>query len=130
MAVVSPSSCRALVLVCSIPLGCGEAASDGGGTDATTQVGDTEDGTSDGTDTDASAGDSSTGEAPVPAGLPCDTPFEYQGHAGCQAMVEGLDSLEEVTGGSVVKLARDASKTAVYQMNATVARQILKSLRR
>lgn len=47
-----------------------------------------------------------------------------------QAMVEGLDSLEEVTGGSVVKLARDASKTAVYQMNATVARQILKSLRR
>ena len=47
-----------------------------------------------------------------------------------QAVVDGLDSIEEVTGGSVVKLARDASKTAVYQMNATVARQILKSLRR
>jgi hypothetical protein len=47
-----------------------------------------------------------------------------------QAIVDGLDSLEEVTGGSVVKLARDASKTAVYQMNATVARQILKTLRR
>ena len=47
-----------------------------------------------------------------------------------QALVDGLDSIEEVTGGSVVKLARDASKTAVYQMNATVARQILKSLRR
>ncbi|MEZ5183510.1 MAG: hypothetical protein R2702_16790 [Acidimicrobiales bacterium] len=47
-----------------------------------------------------------------------------------QALVDGLDSVEEVTGGSVVKLARDASKTAVYQMNATVARQILKSLRR
>lgn len=47
-----------------------------------------------------------------------------------QAVVEGLDSVEEVTGGSVVKLARDASKTAVYQMNATVARQLLKSLRR
>ena len=47
-----------------------------------------------------------------------------------QAVVEGLDSVEEVTGGSVVKLAQDATKTAVYQMNATVARQILKSLRR
>ena len=47
-----------------------------------------------------------------------------------QALVEGLDSVEEVTGGSVVKLARDASKAAMYQMNATMARQILKSLRR
>jgi CMP-2-keto-3-deoxyoctulosonic acid synthetase len=47
-----------------------------------------------------------------------------------QALVDGLDSVEEVTGGSVVKLVRDASKTAVYQMNATVARQLLKSLRR
>jgi len=47
-----------------------------------------------------------------------------------QALVDGLDSLEEVTGGSVVKLARDASKSAVYQMNTAVARQILKSLRR
>lgn len=47
-----------------------------------------------------------------------------------QIMVDGLDSVEEVTGGSVVKLARDASKTAVYQMNTTVARAILKSLRR
>ena len=46
------------------------------------------------------------------------------------ALVDGLDSVEEVTGGSVVKLARDASKTAVYQMNTEVARQILKSLRR
>ena len=47
-----------------------------------------------------------------------------------QAIVDGLDSVEEVTGGSVVKLARDASKSAVYQMNTAVARQILKSLRR
>ena len=47
-----------------------------------------------------------------------------------QAVVEGLDSVEEVTGGSVVKLARDASKTAVYQMNTTMARALLKSLRR
>jgi hypothetical protein len=47
-----------------------------------------------------------------------------------QAIVDGLDSVEEVTGGSVVKLARDTSKTVVYQMNTAVARQILKSLRR
>jgi len=47
-----------------------------------------------------------------------------------QAVVDGLDSVEEATGGSVVKLAQDATKTAVYQMNATVARAILKSLRR
>ena len=47
-----------------------------------------------------------------------------------QALVDGLDSVEEVTGGSVVQLARDASKAAVYQMNTAVARQILKSLRR
>jgi hypothetical protein len=47
-----------------------------------------------------------------------------------QALVDGLDSVEEVTGGSVVKLAKDTSRTAVYQMNATVARAILKSLRR
>lgn len=46
------------------------------------------------------------------------------------ALINGLDSVEEMTGGSVVKMAGDASKTAVYQMNATVARQILKALRR
>lgn len=46
------------------------------------------------------------------------------------AVLDGLDSVEEVTGGSVVKMARDASKSAVYTMNAVVAKQILKSLRR
>ena len=47
-----------------------------------------------------------------------------------KALVDGLDSVEEVTGGSVVQMARDASMSAVYQMNTAVARQILKSLRR
>ena len=47
-----------------------------------------------------------------------------------QAMHDGLDSLEEVTGGSVVKMVQDTSKSVVYQMNTAVARQILKSLRR
>ena len=45
------------------------------------------------------------------------------------AMIDGLDSVEEVTGGSVVKRARDVAEQAVYEMNAQVARQILKSLR-
>ena len=46
-----------------------------------------------------------------------------------QALIEGLDTVEEITGGSVVKAARGASRTAVYQMNATVARQLLKALK-
>ncbi len=45
------------------------------------------------------------------------------------AIIDGLDSVEEVTGGSVVKRVRDAAETAVYEMNSQVARQILKSLR-
>lgn len=45
------------------------------------------------------------------------------------ALIDGLDSVEEVTGGSVVKRARDVAEQAVYEMNAQVARQILKSLR-
>ena len=46
-----------------------------------------------------------------------------------QALIDGLDSVEELTGGSVVKAARDARKSAVYQMNSAVARQILKAIR-
>ena len=46
-----------------------------------------------------------------------------------QALIDGLDTVEEITGGSVVKAARGASRTAVYQMNATVARQLLKALK-
>lgn len=46
-----------------------------------------------------------------------------------EALIDGLDSVEEATGGSVVKRARDVAEQAVYEMNATVARQILKSLR-
>lgn len=46
-----------------------------------------------------------------------------------EAIIDGLDSVEEVTGGSVVKRVRDVAEQAVYEMNAQVARQILKSLR-
>ena len=38
-----------------------------------------------------------------------------------EALVDGLDTVEEVTGGSVVKRARDVAEQAVYEMNATIA---------
>ncbi len=46
-----------------------------------------------------------------------------------KALIDGLDSVEELTGGSVVKMARDTSRSAVYQMNSTIARQILRTLK-
>jgi hypothetical protein len=46
-----------------------------------------------------------------------------------QALIDGLDAVDEITGGSVVKAARDASKSAFYEMNATMARQLLKALK-
>jgi hypothetical protein len=46
-----------------------------------------------------------------------------------EAIIDGLDSVEEMTGGSVVKLAREAGKSVAYQMNTTIARQILKGLK-
>jgi hypothetical protein len=46
-----------------------------------------------------------------------------------RTLIEGLDALEEVSGGTVVKTAKDARRAAVYEMNAQVAKQILKALR-
>jgi hypothetical protein len=46
-----------------------------------------------------------------------------------QALIDGLDSLGEVSGGGFLKTARDARKSVVYEMNSQVARQILKALR-
>jgi hypothetical protein len=45
------------------------------------------------------------------------------------ALIDGLDSVEELTGGSVVQRARETSRSAMYQMNITIARQILKALK-
>jgi len=44
-------------------------------------------------------------------------------------LIEGLGLLETVTDGELVQQARDTGRNAVYQMNATVARQLLKALR-
>ena len=46
------------------------------------------------------------------------------------AVVSGLDTIEEATGGSVVRQVSKAGRKVVWEMNATVARQLLKSLRR
>lgn len=45
------------------------------------------------------------------------------------ALVSGLDSIEEATGGSVVRQVSKAGRRAAYEMNSTIARQLLKSLR-
>ena len=45
------------------------------------------------------------------------------------AVVSGLDTMEEATGGGVVQQATKAAGKVAYQMNATMARQLLRSLR-
>lgn len=46
-----------------------------------------------------------------------------------QAVKDGLDSLSELTGDGIVKTARDARKSVLYEMNSAVAKQILRALR-
>jgi len=46
-----------------------------------------------------------------------------------KSLIDGIDSVGELTGGSIVKTARDARRTVVYEMNSAVAKQILKALR-
>jgi hypothetical protein len=45
------------------------------------------------------------------------------------AVVAGLDSLDQLTGGGVVQRAEGAANAAMWQMSAAVAKQLLKSLR-
>jgi len=46
-----------------------------------------------------------------------------------RAVTSGLNALADVTGGGILKRADRARKDAVYEMNASVARQMLKTLR-
>jgi hypothetical protein len=48
--------------------------------------------------------------------------------ATSRALVDGLDSVEALTGGSVLRQVSDKGRNAVYQMNVAVAKQILKTL--
>lgn len=45
-----------------------------------------------------------------------------------RAAVEALDALSQATGGSLVQKAQQTAASAVYEMNATVAKQVLKVL--
>ena len=45
------------------------------------------------------------------------------------AVVAGLDSIEEMTGGGVVRQATDVGRKVVWQMNSAVAKQLLRTLR-
>lgn len=47
-----------------------------------------------------------------------------------QAVIDGLDSVERLTGGSVVQRLGQAGATAAYSMNAAVARSVLETLKR
>jgi len=44
------------------------------------------------------------------------------------ALVDGLGSVEAVTGGGVVKTVSTRGREAVFQMNATIAKQLLRTL--
>jgi hypothetical protein len=44
------------------------------------------------------------------------------------AVVASLDSIEELTGGSVLKKVEGAGRTIVWEMNSLVAKQLLKAL--
>ncbi|MEZ5144779.1 MAG: hypothetical protein R2726_20035 [Acidimicrobiales bacterium] len=45
-----------------------------------------------------------------------------------ERVVEGLGSVEDLTGGSVLKQVSEKGRNAVYEMNVTIAKQILKTL--
>lgn len=48
--------------------------------------------------------------------------------ATSKALVDGLDSVESLTGGSVIKTVSEKGRNAVYEMNVAVAKQVLKTL--
>ena len=43
-------------------------------------------------------------------------------------LVDGLGTVDTLTGGSVVKSVGERGREAVFQMNATIAKQVLKTL--
>ena len=45
------------------------------------------------------------------------------------AVISSLDSIEEATGGGVVRQVTEVGRKAVYEMNTQIAKQLLKSLR-
>lgn len=45
-----------------------------------------------------------------------------------ERVVDGLGNVEDLTGGSVLRTVSEKGRNAVYEMNVTIAKQILKSL--
>jgi hypothetical protein len=45
-----------------------------------------------------------------------------------ERLVEGLEQVEDLTGGSVLKTVSAKGRNAVYEMNVIIAKQILKTL--
>ena len=48
--------------------------------------------------------------------------------ATSQALVQGLGTVESISGGKVLRVVGDKGRSAVYQMNMAVAKQVLKTL--
>ena len=48
--------------------------------------------------------------------------------ATSRALVDGLDSVETLSGGSVLRQVSARGRSAVYQMNVAVAKQVLRTL--
>ncbi len=48
--------------------------------------------------------------------------------ATSKTLVDGLGSVDEISGGAVLKQVTERGRTAAFQMNAAVAKQILKAL--
>jgi hypothetical protein len=46
-----------------------------------------------------------------------------------ERLVDGLRNVETLTGGSVLQTVSERGRSAVYEMNVNIARQILKTLR-
>ncbi len=58
------------------------------------------------------------------------TALGYQAtDATSKAVIDALDAMADLSGGSLVKRARDAQSSALFQMNQTIAKQVLKGLR-
>jgi hypothetical protein len=45
-----------------------------------------------------------------------------------RTLVDGLDNVEQLTGGSVIRTVSRKGRNAVYEMNVTIAKQILRTL--
>lgn len=76
----------------------------------------------------ASAAPGPVADSEVAKGL---TALGYQAtDATSSAIVDALDALSAVTGDSVLKRVREAQSAAAWQMSQTMARQLLKNLRR